>query len=105
MLQLADKFAIDELDHTSAGDGDAKEPLEMVEAARVQWDTRLRYQLRSMAAQTKRPLVQRRTQQGEKNVTYDLLRLGDAVHCIELMVTLQNRKHSQLDWSTRGVNC
>lgn len=64
LIHLADRDASERLNDISAGDGTAHEPLEIVEAARKQWDARLRYQLRAAATEHKRSLAERRSRHG-----------------------------------------
>ncbi|CEO98196.1 Rab-GAP TBC domain-containing protein [Plasmodiophora brassicae] len=57
LIYVLDRAAQATLEMKTAGDADLYEPLEFVEAVRLQWDTRMRYQLRAFAAQQKRPLI------------------------------------------------
>ena len=68
-----------------------EESLEIIGTARTQWDTRLRYQLRTLSAQQKRPLIQTHNSNDAEDTSSDeVLSLRYIYTCEDLLETLAN---------------
>eukprot|EP01084_Bolivina_argentea_P319590 554314_1 len=68
-----------------------EEPLEIVANARHEWDKRLRYQLRTLSVQQKRPLVQKQVMnESSDSSSSEVLSLRYIYTCEDLLETIAN---------------